>query len=306
MEFCQGGRIFMEEKQSQQTTKKQKLILGEKWLLKSEIAKYKAKAEARGKGPVSTYAMERLKRRVHRKAKRNFIIGMALATIGIGGTAVGAHYFLNAPKQENRQEEASKEEKKNAVRDFKLQYVKPETLLKGIEEQNQIDENEIEENTIFEQIVEKFNSEYPESQISESDLGIIETHPQFLIKQTNENGEIEYLQNYNINAQNLEDNQKVAYNTNYTKGADSINIGEVYTVVNKKDHTIILSQGMVDSSIVDVDVKQIKIGNQDYVEGKKITLGDSEAEKVITYKDLQSKLKEIVKDRQKQGDELEQ
>lgn len=159
-----------------------------------------------------------------------------------------------------------------------------------------IEENEtVEENLVFEQIVENYNAQHPETPISVEDLGIIKTNPQFLIEETKEDGSIQYIQNYKIRGDNLEENQEVIYNEPRGYSTDGI-----YTVVNKKDKTIVLSEGIINNYVKDIDTRIVKGNNNiEYIaneENLSIKF-ESEADRTSFYIDLKNKFQEILEEK---------
>ena len=253
------------------------IIPGEKSKIRKEIEKAREKY-----GPLSAEQKRKIAKRVHAKVKRNFKIGLILAAIGIT-TGIGAGVkLLDAPKQNDK---VVTQEQTTSTREEFINQIKVDTT-----ELDNVAEVEVaEENKIFEQIVEEYNAKYPDTPISEEDLGMIETQPQFLTKQTNEDGSITYIENYKTQADQLQANQEYIYG----------GCGDVYIVVNKKDNTIILSQAAVDYNEVNFETKIAMVGDKEYVASERsLTLGETAEEKREIYNQLKDKFKEILEEKQ--------
>ncbi len=236
--------------------------------------------EARVKnGPLSKEQKRKIKKQILKKEiKKYFAIAGASILAIFGVKTIAA---LSEPQQpkENTQTESTQKEKSNEFKE-KLQ-VDSETL-------QALQETEVAEelNTVLEQIQKQYNSQYPDTPIALESLGIIESLPQYLIKQENEDGTISYLHETVKDASTLPENQTI-----YDQ-----KLGPIYAVVNKVDHTILLSEGRVNYETQDIKTKKITINGQEYVAGdKQVQMEfESEAAKTEFYLDLQHKLNEIV------------
>lgn len=267
------------------------IIPGEKRKIKEEFDKARE-----ANGPLTKEQKHKIARKVHRRMKRTIARGAIYTALGLTAI-VGGSKLLPSGDKEPIQEPTTQEmttEEKTTESSFK-EGLKVDITEQAIEEDK-------EENNIFEQIVEEYNNEYPENTISEDDLGIIESKPQFIVHGRDENGNNYYIQDYKMQAQELKENEEILYDD------DNAKVDEIYVVVNKKDGTIIYSQGMIDARVAVVDTKVIQDGEgKEYGPGKTITLGDSEAERVIVNDKLKDKFKSIVEEKntEKQNDDSE-
>lgn len=272
------------------------IIPGEKRRIKEEFDKAREKH-----GPLTKEQKHKIASKVHKKMKRAIIRGSLITAMGLTTIGVGAKMLNPGEEKEPTQEPTIQEtmtEEITAEKSFK------EELKVDITEQTIEDEKE--ENNILEQIVEEYNNQYPEDTIGVDDLGIIESKPQFIVQGRDENGNNYYVQDYKMQAQDLKENEEFLYN------GDNSKVDEIYSIINKKEGTIIYSQGAVDAHIVVVDTKVIQDGSgKEYYEGNSITLGDSEAERVIINDKLKDKFKSIVEEKneeknsEKQNDDSE-
>ena len=254
------------------------IIPGEKRKIKEEFDKARE-----ANGPLTKEQKHKIARKVHRRMKRTIARGAIYTALGLTAI-VGGSKLLPSGDKEPIQEPTTQEmttEEKNTESSFK-EGLKVDITEQAIEEDK-------EENNIFEQIVEEYNNEYPENTISEDDLGIIESKPQFIVQGKDSEGNNYYVQNYKIQAQELKENEELLYN------GDNSKVDEIYVVINKKDGTIIYSQGMIDAKIVTVDTKVIQDKEgKEYFSGNTINLGDSEAQKVIINDKLKDKYNEVL------------
>ena len=255
-----------------------KLIPGEKNKIKKEIKKEEQKRGTR----LTREDKRKIAKSEHKKMKRKVAIAGVLAAIGI--TGVMAHKQLPQPKETTV---AKEDNRKDEFR---------ENIKVDINElENKKDETQEED--IFKRIVNEYNNKYPDNTIQEEDLGIIESEPDFLIKQ--EDGEnIKYIQNYK--SENLESNQEYIHD-NYC-----VNIDKEYIILNKKDETVILSQGMIDGKVVDIDSEIVRFNSKDYYKADNtIVLGESDADKVGIYNDLKRKFEERAQEKNQEDMEIE-
>lgn len=203
-------------------------------------------------------------------AKMGIKIGVAAGAVALGVAGYNAYTNSQEKDTDNKPKTTIEEENKDRT---------------VVEEQE-----EMEENLVLEQIVEKYNAKYPDAPISVEDLGIIKSEPQFLIKETQENGTTKYIGNYKIRGDQLEENQELIYNDIRGYSTDGI-----YTVVNRNNKNIILSIGTIDDSVENIDTKIVKVGDKEYIAtGQSISFEfKSEAEKTCFYLDLRDKFEEI-------------
>ena len=213
-----------------------------------------------------------------REERRKKLTKAGIAIVGaLGVTATAVTGYNSITKDNSNDEKYPKQESQ-------------QDIPKGTEK-----EETIEENKIFEQIVNEYNEKYPETPIKEEDLGIIKSKPQFLIEQTNEDGTVEYVQNYKTTGDTLEENQNYIYE----------GINDIYVVVNNADKTVILTEGMVNYHVTDIETKIVKSGNNEYVsrENSFTLSAESEAEKTEQYIDLRDKYEERLQEQLIEDDE---
>ena len=257
------------------------IIPGEKRKIEEEFDKAREV-----NGPLTKEQKHKIAARVHRRMKRTIARGAIFGALGLTAI-VGGTKLLTSGSEEPVKEPTTQEisaEENTTEKDFK------EGLKVDLTEQ--ITEEQKEENDIFKEIVEEYNSEYPENTISEDDLGIVESKPQFVVQGRDSEGNNYYIQDYKMQVQNLNENEQVLYDN------DNAKVDEIYVIVNKKDGTIIYSQGMIDAHVVTVDTKvvQDKEGIE-YFSKNTINLGNSEAEKVIINDKLKDKYKKILEEK---------
>lgn len=247
------------------------LIPGEKNKIRQEIRK----AEQRKRRRLTKEERRRIVKQEHKIMKRKVALAGVLAAIGITGAVGLTKQLPEASKQPVKTVEESNNQK--------------DEFLSGIKvDNNELnkDEEKSKNNDIFKRIVEKYNEEYPEDKIQEEDLGIVETEPQFLTEQINSDNTVTYIQDYT--QEHFEDNQ------NFIRDNDDAAIDKAYVVINKKDKTVILTEGKVNEEIVYIDSKIIRFKNDDYIGKNKIVLGETKEEKVKTYYALRQKFKEKI------------
>lgn len=243
--------------------------------IEKRVLKKKKELEQKTGRKVSEKGLEKIKQNVinemeneqkHEKRKeflKKLGIG-AVATTAVVGAAVIGHEKIEESKNDR-----AKEQMENTTN------IPQNTAIEETEK-------EIDENQIFEKILDEYNAKYPDTPITEEDLGIIKSTPQFLTKQVNEDGTISYIQDYNT--EGLAENQEYIYD----------DIQDTYIVVNKADNSIILTEGMVEYNVADIKTINAKIGDTEYIDnGKNIELQEeSEADKAGNYIDLKNKYEE--------------
>lgn len=250
------------------------VIPGEKKKIREEIMKASENNKV-----LTNYERKKIVKQVHRQMKLRVVTAAILASLGISiGIGTGSRLIGDGNSEKNNIKTV--EQDKSGKRDEFIKGVKVDT--NELEDINELQNNE--KNNIFEQIVDEYNSKYPDDKIQEENLGIIETEPDFLIKQKNNDNTIKYIQNYKT--EGVEENQECVHDN------DDVQIDKTYIVINKDNGTIILSQGMIDGQVVDIDSKVIRFNNKDYESNNTITLGESEADKVGIYNDLKRKFEE--------------
>lgn len=101
--------------------------------------------------------------------------------------------------------------------------------------------------------VEDILKEY-DYNIEKEDIGYIKSRPQFMAIDLN--------------------NKYVADYKEKTKASDYITeqnrIDNMYSIINKKDNTIITTLGIIDEKYVNIDTKQVKVSSKEYLQGKKV------------------------------------
>lgn len=133
-----------------------------------------------------------------------------------------------------------------------------------------IKENPNKEN-ISEQIAEKYNSEYNKN-LSQEDIGYIQSKPQFF--KIDENGNYVFDYRENVKVKDYKDND---YNRD-----------TLYIIINKKDNEIISAIGEIDNKIVNVQAKQVMTEGKEYLESKEtldLTLDEKGNQKSAEEKD---------------------
>ncbi len=196
-----------------------------------------------------------------KKLRRKYAVIGILAAIGIGST-VTAIKLLDAPKENNitKIEQSQNKSKGEQFRQSVQHEVEPFV----------IKENQNEKN-ITEQITQRYNDTYNED-LSEEDIGYIQSKPQFFKIDESDNYVFDYREN--VEAKDYKDND---YNRD-----------TLYIIINKKDNEIISAIGEIDNKIVNVQAKQVMIEDKEYLEGKEtinLTVDESGNQKTQKEKD---------------------
>lgn len=173
------------------------------------------------------------KRRLRRKATYTAV----LAALGISGAVIGKKALPEGQKQQivTEQTSNSKETRNNNFKENLKAEVQPVSLT----------EKE-EDNNITKEIVEKYNQTYSE-ELTEDDIGYIRSCPQFLGIDKDGNYSFDYYGKTDI-VDSVRDND----------------VGDLYVIVNKQNDEIISAVGQAKFNTVNVDAKQIKVGEKEY------------------------------------------
>lgn len=159
------------------------------------------------------------------------------AALGITAGAKGVK-LLEAPKENN----IKVEEQKNT-----------EDKRKNFYEKNKVEVTPSVESKKDEIGVEDILKEY-DYNIEKEDIGYIKSRPQFMTIDLNS----KYVADYKEK----------------TKASDYITeqnrIDNMYSIINKKDNTIITTLGIIDEKYVNIDTKQVKVSSKEYLQGKKV------------------------------------
>ena len=218
---------------------------------------------------------KQIKKDFRRVALKSSVVGVLVA-IGI----IGTRAMLPEPKEDNVKVEQqyktdnskSKEEKFRKELQTETPVIQPKT--------------EEKEESILKEIANKCN-------LAEENIGIIKSCPRFLGIDKQGNYSFDYYEKTEI--------------------VDSVrenDIGDLYTIVDKENKQIISSIGEANCDIVNVNVKQIKVGQTEYTNsGKPVDLTvdenkspKSEEEKNEIYKNIREAYQNII---EKNNDEME-
>lgn len=175
-------------------------------------------------------------KRLRRKAA---IVGI-LASMGIGG-AVTTTKLLDAPKGNNNIK-IEQMENNSETEQFKkrIQYeVVPNVAIRQNKE------------GISRKIAEKYNSEYNKN-LTQEDIGYIESKPQSFGIDKKDNYVFDY--KGNVDTKDYKDND--------------YNWDTLYVIINRKNNEIISAIGEIDDEIVNVQAKQIRTEDKEYLESK--------------------------------------
>lgn len=215
------------------------------------IIRKKLKEEEKIKGrKLEKEERSKLIKKEKRKCRVKATVAALIAAAGIttGTKAVG---LLEAPKENNVKVEAqtNNQNKKDDIRDrIKVTETPTATVLPKEEIKNVKD------------ILAEYNYN-----IEEENLGYVMSIPKDLCVDSNDN----YVFDYKYETQGK-------YISNDLR--KNIHIDKMYTLINKNDDTIIASLGEVNSQIVNIDAKQIRLSsnNKEYLQGEnKINLTKS-------------------------------
>lgn len=225
------------------------------------------------------------KRQEERKEERRGKLrkmGLGVAVGAIGVAAVTGQILDNGKESPEQETKAHKEQP-------------------AIEQQDQNEMSEVEEeNLVLENIAEMFNEQNPETPIEAEELGIIKYSPEHLIKQENEDGSITYINNIKATGENLAENQKFIYKSEgIGDKEETYRADKFYTVVNKKDKTIVITLADINDYIQEVETPFVQVRkenerNQEYVAtDKNFHLNLEGIEGANMYIDLAHKYEEI-------------
>ncbi len=215
---------------------------------------------------------------IRKKRKEKFIRGIFLAlgiTIGAGG-----HALLTAG---NNKEQETKETvtTENTAR---------EEFINGLSVTNtpEVAQNQ-EKEDIYQTIVNEYNKQYPDDQISINDLGILSSSPTGQIYES----EGQYIQDYDLDREVYPD----------AKLVEDDYIDE-YLIIDKSNNDIILAMAYIrgnemnNSQAEYIDVEKYIVNSdsgQKIYMGKQITLGETQEEKEELFENLENKYQEVVK-----------
>lgn len=236
------------------------------------------------------------KRQEERKEKRREDIkhkmGIGMALGAVGAVAVAGQILGNGKQSPEQEMTASRKE----------------PVIEQQEQNNVIEEEE--ENLVLETIAEMFNEQNPETPIEAKELGIVKYTPEHLIKQENEDGSITYINDIKATGENLAENQKFIYQSaGIENKEETYRADKFYTVVNKKDKTIIVTLADINDYIEKVETPFVQVRkenerNQEYVAtDKDFHLNLDGIEGANIYIDLAHKYEEIETELEKEKTE---
>ena len=174
--------------------------------------------------------------------KKKFIKGSIIASLAAVGMTLGARAMLPEPKTTtNIIKQNEDKSKTNQFKESVKHEVEPISI-----EQIQNEEN------MSKQIAEKYNSKYNKN-LLEEDIGYIKSSPRFLT--------IDKDGNYGFDS---------SEKTEFEESIPEDELGDMYVVVNRQNKEIISAVGEANFDVVNVDVKQIKVGQTQYTSSSKI------------------------------------
>ena len=189
----------------------------------------------------------------------------------------------------------------NVMKDYSIEENSNEPPVKQeTEVSDETPKDMVEENTIVQEIVEQYNAKYPEMPIQEEDVGILEYRPNYLIKQTNEDKSITYIYDAKMTESGLKENQETVYSKeNNFLEKDGYDTEGIYTVVNKKDNTILTTVANLDNYIVEIEALSVFApDNQEYTKSdKQIHFNLDGVDGANIYIDLKDKVNKILEAR---------
>ena len=241
-------------------------------IIRKKIEEEKTKKEENGEKLTKEEIkniIKKEKRKCHRRATWIAITAALGITAGTKGIKL-----LEAPKDNNIKIE---------------EQVNNENKRKSFIEKNKV-------NTTIEKQEEKFKlkdtlAEYNYN-IESENIGYIESNPAFLYVDDNKNYIFDYKEKTDVD--------------NYIRNDKENKIGKMYTLVNKKNNTIISSIGEVNSKIVNIDTKQVKdLENKEYEQEKNTLDLTKKYGKEKTQEELEKMYSSIQKEHQKSKEQKE-
>lgn len=207
-------------------------------IIRKKIEEEKIKKEENGE-KLTKEERRGIIKKEKRKCRRRATWIAITAALGITAGTKGIK-LLEAPKDNNIkiEEQVGNENKRNSF--IEKNKVKINPTIENKEEAFQLKD-----------ILEEYNYN-----IENENIGYIKSNPAFLYVDDNKDYIFDYKEKTNVN--------------NYITNDKENFIGNIYTLVNKTDNTIITSIGEVNSKVVNIDVKQIKLNsnNKEYVRGE--------------------------------------
>lgn len=204
-------------------------------MIRKKIADEKIKKEENGERLTKDERKKIIKVEKRKYRRRATWIAIT-AALGITAGAKGVK-LLDAPKENNiKVEEQQNNNKRNEF--YEKNKVEVRSNIQPQKEKNE---------------VKNILAEY-DYNIKNENIGYIKSRPQFII--------IDF------------DNGYVADYKEKTKAKDYITkqdkIGNMYTIINKKDDTIITTLGKIDNKYVNIDTKQVMVKEKEYFQGENV------------------------------------
>lgn len=207
------------------------------------------KIEAKKQKTLSEKGREKVTKKVKRKRGiRGALIAIA-AALGIGGVAnYATHELLPEGKEQEKQETTQKNEiTTNSKKESYLKELHVDVDSNAINKAETSQEEE-KDTQLIDQILEAYNANLLEqAKITKDDLGIIwqkdfENSPMKLIRETDENGEISYIENISKKTPDLTPDQE---------WAEQEKVGDIYVLVDTEKNATVAGIGSIEQNYVD-------------------------------------------------------
>ena len=217
------------------------------------------KIEAKTQKTLSEKGIEKVAKKVKKKRGiRGALIAIATA-LGIGGVAnYATHELLPEGKEQEKQE--TTQENETTINSKKESYLKElhVDVDSNAINQEETSQEEEKDTQLIDQILEAYNANLLEqAKITKDDLGIIlqkdfENSPMELIRETDENGEISYIENVSKSAADLTPNRELA---------EQENVGDIYVLVDTENNATIAGMGAIDDNYYEINIENIRGDN---------------------------------------------
>ena len=217
------------------------------------------KIEAKTQKTLSEKGIEKVTKKVKKKRGiRGALIAIA-AALGIGGVAnYATHELLPEGKEQEKQETTQENETTtNSKKESYLKELHVDVDSNAINQEETSQEEE-KDTQLIDQILEAYNANLLEqAKITKDDLGIIlqkdfENSPMKLIRETDENGEISYIENVSKSAADLTPNRELA---------EQENVGDIYVLVDTENNATVAGMGAIDDNYYEINIENIRGDN---------------------------------------------